>query len=188
MWDPAIGRARKTRFRRSISEAKNLREDLFAEVHSGAVTEKPKGIRFHKAHKLFIADCKAGVARNKQGKPYKAKAITDLDSSLKKVPDSIRQKLLAVITSGELQTAVDGFVRDGLSSSRIKSVISAVRSLYRWAAARDMATDSPAALVQLPANDSKERDRVATPGEFACLLAKLKTQDAPLCQRQVRRP
>jgi integrase len=41
-----------------------------------------------------------------------------------------------------------------------------------------MATANPAASIELPANDSQERDRVATPGELAYLLNRLAPEDA----------
>lgn len=180
VWDPEIARHRKTPRRPLISEARNLRDDLKAQVQAGTIVEPPQDILFSDAHEQFIADCKAGVALTNRGKPYKRKAIINLDSSLKRLPDSIRQKLLGAITRGELQKAVDDFLRakPRLSSSRIASIINAVRSLYRWAIDRGKATDNPAVEIRLPASDSRERDRVATPGEFAHLLDKLEPQDA----------
>lgn len=76
---------------------------------------------------------------NKQGKPYRQKAILNLDSSLRKLPVSTRRKDLNGVTRGELQRAVDDFRREGLTSSRIGSIINAVRSLYRWAEDRYLA-------------------------------------------------
>jgi Site-specific recombinase XerD len=147
-------------------------------VREGIVVERPSDLRFYEAHEQFIADCRAGIALNKQRKPYRTKAIVNLDSSLKRLPDPIRRKYLNDVSRGDLQGAVDAFGRSDLSSSRIGSIINAVRSLYRWALDRERATDNPAEIVRLPANDSKERDRVATPGEFAYLLAKLEPADA----------
>lgn len=118
------------------------------------------------------------IALNKQGKPYRQKAILNLVSSLRKPPASTRRKDLNGVTCGELQGIVDDFRREGLTSSRIGSIINAVRSLYRWAEDRDLATGNPSAHIRLPANDSKERDRVATPGEFVSLLAQLESEDA----------
>ncbi len=178
VWDPEVGRHRKTEHRPRVIEAKNLRDDLQARVREGTVVERPSSLRFEDAHEQFITAAREGVALNKQRKPYRPKAIVNLDSSLKRLPASIRRKDLNAVTRGELQRAVDDFRRVNLSSSRIGAIINAVRSLYRWAEDRDLAPDNPAALIRLPANDSKERDRVATPGEFAFLLAKLESEDA----------
>jgi integrase len=178
VWDKEVGRHRKTERRPSIAEARNLRADLQAQVRDGSVVEQPPSVRFEDAHEQFIAAAQEGIALNKQGKPYRPKAILNLDSSLKRLPASTRRKDLNGVARGELQRAVDDFRRDGLSSSRIRSIINAVRSLYRWAEDRDLVADNPSARIRLPADDSKERDRVATPGEFAQLLAPLESEDA----------
>ncbi|HEX6689407.1 MAG TPA: tyrosine-type recombinase/integrase [Solirubrobacterales bacterium] len=178
VWDNEIGRNRRTKRVPFATEAKNLRADLQAEVRRGSVVERPPSIRLSDAHPEFIKDCREGIARNKHGKPYTEKAITNLDSSLKRLPAGIRRKYLDDIADGGLQSAVDDFLREELSSSRISSVINAVRSLYRWALKREKATRNPAESIQLPANDSQERDRIATPGEFAHLLDLLEPEDA----------
>ena len=122
-----------------------------------------KGLSLEDAHSRFVADCKSGIALNKRGRRYKAKAIIDLDSSLKRLPSEIRLALIDDLGRGEIQGAVDEFRREGLSSSRIASIVNAVRSLYRWAICREMAFANPAERIQLPACNSKERNRVATP-------------------------
>ena len=60
--------------------------------------------------------------------------------------------------------------REGLSSSRIRAIVNAARSLYKWAIAREKAALNPTEDIRLPAPGSEERDRIATPGEFAVLL------------------
>lgn len=135
-------------------------------------------VRFTEAHDRFIADCKAGIALTKLGSPYKPKAISSLDSSLRRLPNGIRLVSLDALSRGELQEAVDEFLREGLSSSRIGAVINAVRSLYRWAINREMALRNPASLIQLPANDASGEHRLATPAEFAHLLDQLAPEDA----------
>jgi integrase len=57
-------------------------------------------------------------------------------------------------------------------------VVNALRSLYRWAQDRELVGHDPAANVRLPAMDAKPRDRVATPAEFAILLAAIRPEDA----------
>jgi len=95
-----------------------------------------------------------------------------------RLPDGIQRAALEALGRGEIQRAVDDFRRESLSGSRISSVVNAVRSLYRWAINREMALEDPASLIQLPACDSKERDRVARPGEFAYLIGCLAPEDA----------
>jgi integrase len=183
VYDPSIGRARKTKFRPLISEAKNLREDLLARVRSGAFEEEEQlqspDILFEAAHEQFIQDCRDKVVLNKRRRPYKRKAITDLDSSLKSFPDHLRKKMFRDVTRGDLQGALDAFLREERSSSRINSIINAARSLYRWGEEREMVKESPATNLRLPAEevDTKEYD-LPGPGEFAYLLSKLEVPDA----------
>jgi hypothetical protein len=58
-----------------------------------------------------------------------------------------------------------------LSSSRISSIVNAIRSLYRWGKERELADFDPAKEIRLPASGAKPRDRVATPAEFGKLIA-----------------
>jgi integrase len=178
VWDKEAGRHRKTAHKKSVGAARNARDDLRAQVNSGTVPKRIAGIGFKVAAKEFVADCRAGIALNKQGKPYTKKAITNLESSLRRLPASLRGKRLTAVKPGDFQSAVDGFRREGLSSSRIRAIINAGRSLYTWAIVREKAAENPALGVRLPVNDSEERDRIATPGEFAVLLDALDPQDA----------
>lgn len=178
VWDKTVGVNRRTPRVPNVTEAKNMRADLQLKVGKGEVTGRPMKVRFSDAHREFIADCRAGIVLNKQGKTYTRKAITNLDSSLRSLPASLRRKYLDDVTRADFQHAVDGFRRKRLSSSRIGSIINAARSLYRWARDRGKATHSPAESLRLPAPDSKERNRIATPGEFAHLLDQLKPEDA----------
>lgn len=152
--------------------------ELWIDRETDSRSGRREGISLLEAQRRFIFDCTAGVALNKRGRPYKAKAIINLDSSLKRLPNEIRLALLDALSRGEIQEAVDDFRREGLSSSRTAAIVNALRSLYRWAINRDMALENPAAQIQLPARDSTERDRVAKPGEFARLLDQLAPQDA----------
>ena len=137
-----------------------------------------RGLSLDEAHDRFIEDCRATVALNKRGRPYKANAIINLDSSLKRLPSKTRLASLDTLSRGEIQAAVDDFRREGLSSSRIANIVNAIRSLYRWAIYREMAHEDPASRIQLPAPDSKERNRVARPSEFAHLIDRLAPEDA----------
>lgn len=177
-WDASIGRNRRTPRVNSITEAKQMRDDLLARVRAGKVAERPKNVPFEDAKREFIAECRAKVVLNKHGRTYTKKAITNLDSSLGRLPESLRRKHVAAITAGDYQYAVDGLRREGLSSSRIHAIVNAARSFYRWAIAHEKATVNAAEQIRLPAPDSEERKRVATPGEFAHLLARLETEDA----------
>lgn len=178
VWDRAVGRNRRTKRVAEVREAKNLRDDLLAQVRRGTVKKRPKPVLFEDATKEFIDDCRDGVVLNKQGKPYTRKAITNLESSLRRLPGSLRETRLEAITEADFQYAVDGFIREGLSGSRINAIVNAGRSFYRWAIKHGKATTNTPEAIRLPAPGSEERDRVATAGEFAHLLGRLEPRDA----------
>jgi integrase len=119
-----------------------------------------------------------GVALNKWGRRYRRRAVDDLESALRQVPNGIGRKRLGEIGRGDLQQLVDELTRRGMSGSRVRSVVNALRSLYRWAQDRELVERNPAELVRLPAMDARPRDRVATPREFALLLDVLVLADA----------
>lgn len=134
--------------------------------------------RFDLAHKKFIEDCHAGVALNNRGTPYKPKAILSLDSALRRMPSLIRKRQLVDVAGFELQEAIDQFIREGLSASRVHTIICAVRSLYTWAIHRGKAARCPAANLRLPAVPQGSPRRVPTPREFADLLDAIAARDA----------
>jgi integrase len=133
-------------------------------------------LRVGKAIDHFIEAAREGKVLTKHGRRYKPTAVRDLDSALN---THVRRELGAMrltdVRRGDVQRLVDGLE---LSGSRVRTVVNALRSLYRWAQDRDLAGNDPAALVRLPAMDATPRDRVAAPREFEQLLAALPPADA----------
>ena len=173
------------RFYRPVS----LRRWIDAQIRPPRAIGEPAGpaiakacdqlaFRFEPAHEKFIQDCHAGVALNNRGKPYKPKAILSLDSALRRVPGAIRRKRLVDVAGFEFQQAIDGFIREGLSASRVHSIICAVRSLDTWAIHRGRAVESPTATLRLPAISQESVSRIVTPGEFVELLDAIPAKDA----------
>jgi integrase len=153
------------------------RKDL-ADALARGTAVSVAGPRLDDARDDFIADARDGVALNKWGRRYRRRAWEDLAGSLRRLPDSLARRRLGDIARGDVQRVVDDMTRAGASGSRVRSVVNAVRSLYRWAQDRDLVGHDPAANVRLPAMEAKPRDRVAAPAEFAQLLAALKPADA----------
>ena len=115
---------------------------------------------------------------NKHRRRYERSATRDLEGALNNhVVPAFGAKKLGGVRRRDVQGLVDDITPD-LSGSRVRSVVNAIHSLYRWAQARELVYHDPAALVQLPAMESEPRDRVATPEEMARLLAALELEDA----------
>lgn len=170
-WDRIAHRTRKTQHRRLVTEARTARTDLQELLRKGEAPAT-SDITFEDARMRFIADAKEGVALNKHRRPYKKNAYKDLESALAQVPAELVSRRLVRITKAEYQAMVDARTSGSnrLSSSRISSIVNAIRSLYRWAQDRELASFDPTTGIRLPASDAKPRDRVATPGEFVRLI------------------
>jgi integrase len=177
VWDRLTRKHRRTRRFRGVIEARNARKDLVDALTKGALVSVA-GPRLRDAREAFVRDARDGVALNKWGRRYRRRSCEDLESSLARVPDSLARRRLGDISRGDVQRLVDDMTRAGASGSRVRSVVNALRSLYRWAQDRELVGHDPAANVRLPAMDAKPRDRVASPAEFAELLAALKSTDA----------
>jgi site-specific recombinase XerD len=135
-------------------------------------------MRVKAAVEAFLRAAKAGVALNKHGRRYKPSAVRDLEGALNNhaVP-VFGAKKLGDVRRRDVQRLVDEITPE-LSGSRVRSVVNAIHSLYRWAQARELVYHDPAALVQLPAMESEPRDRVATPEEMSRLVAALELSGA----------
>ena len=170
-WDRVTHRTRKTRHFRLVAEARSARADLQDSLRKGQ-TPSSSMVSFAEARTRFIADAKAGVALNKNRRPYRPRAVEDLKVSLAKVPPEICRRRFVRVTGGEIQAMVDRLSTgpNRLSSSRISSIVNSIRALYRYGKDRELASHDPAQEVRLPASDAKPRDRVATPAEFARLI------------------
>ena len=157
--------------------ARNARADLAKTLERG---EAPvtNAVRLREARERFVAAAREGKALNKHGHRYKPRAIDNVDESLRlHVEPVLGHKRLSDIRRGDVQAIVDELAPK-LSGSRVRSIVNAVRSLYRWAQDRDFAGHDPAALVRLPAMDATPIERVASPAEFADLLAALPLEKA----------
>ena len=177
VYDRARKQYVKTKRTTTAEAARNARLDLAKTVERGEVPAT-NAVRLRDARERFVAAAREGRALNKRGRRYKPRAIDNVDESLRlHVEPVLGHKRLSDIRRGDVQAIVDELAPK-LSGSRVRSVVNAVRSLYRWAQDRDFAGHDPAALVRLPAMDATPIERVASPAEFADLLAALPLEKA----------
>lgn len=175
-WDRRVSKHRKTRRYPNATAARNARQDLVDALASGTLPAVASA-RTSEAIERFIQAAGEGVVLNKWGRRYRRRAVEDLESALRHVPEAIARRRLDDVRRSDVQALVDKLTSDGKSGSRVRSVVNALRSLYRWAQDRELASHDPAALVRLPAMNATPRDRVATPAEFTELLAALTPAD-----------
>jgi integrase len=176
-YDRAHHKPLRTRRHPTVEAAKNARADLTAQLDRGEAPAT-RGLPLTDARERFVKAARDGRALNKRGRRYKPKAIDDIESSLKlHVEPTLGRRRITDIRRGDIQAIIDEMAPN-LSGSRVRSVVNAIRSLYAWAQDRDLASHDPAQHVRLPAMDATPIDRVASPAEFAVLLAALDTADA----------
>lgn len=169
VYDRARTRQVRTKRMPTADGARNARADLLRALGRGEAVA-PGGLRLRDARERFIKDAREGKALNKRGHRYKPRAIDNVDEALRvHVEPKIGTRRITNIRRGDVQTIVDDLA-PRLSGSRVRAVVNAMRSLYRWAQDRDLATHDPAALLRLPAMDATPVERVASPAEFAALL------------------
>ena len=177
VWDRARKRHVKTKRMPTIEAARNARSDLAGRVERGELPEGG-GIRMSDARARFVAAAREGRALNKHGRRYKPRAVDDIEEVLRvHVEPTLGTKRISTIRRSHVQALVDELAPE-LSGSRVRSIVNGLRSLYRWAQDRELTSHDPAALVRLPAMDATPIERVASPAEFARLLAELEPQDA----------
>jgi hypothetical protein len=88
VWDRAARKHVKTRRFRGVMEARHARKDLADALTKGTAVSAV-GPRLDAARKDFIAAAREGVALNKWGRRYRRRAWEDLESSLRRLPDSL---------------------------------------------------------------------------------------------------
>jgi len=169
-YDKTLKRQARTKRMPTAEAARNTRTDLLAMLERGEVPSDGN-LRLWEARERFVIAARDGKTLNKHGRRYKPRAIDDIDEALRvHVEPSLGGKRLTLVRRGDIQAIVDDLA-PRLSGSRVRSIVNAIRSLYRWAQDRDLAAHDPAALVRLPAMNATPIERVASPAEFAQLLA-----------------
>jgi len=172
VYDRSTRRQVKTKRMAGAEAARNARADLIAELERGEA-RTGGNLRLTEAREKFVIAARNGKVLNKRGHRYKPRAIDDIEEVLRvHVEPTLGTKRLTGIRRGHIQAIIDE-LSPTLSGSRVRSVANAIRSLYRWAQDRDLAQHDPAALLRLPAMDATPIERVASPAEFAQLIAAL---------------
>ena len=177
VYDSSEHRYLATQRKPTITAAKKARASILERLETVEVIDT-RAQRLSEARTAFIDAAREGRALNKHGRPYKRSAWEDIDECLgNHVIPKLGARRLTDVRRADVQYLVDDLAPK-LSGSRVRSVVNAIRSLYRWAQDRELVTTDPAALVRLPAMNATIRDRIATPVEFAALLSALEARDA----------
>jgi integrase len=175
-YDRRVKKRRPTAFLSSAIEARNARDDLRTALRE-CTLPAGRSMLLEDAVESFLAMVETGTALNKHGRKYTPKTLIDLRGALRgHVAKDIGALSITEVRRRHVQEIIDS--RTHLSGSRVRTIVSSVSSLYRWARAREIAHHEPAEMVQLPALDPNPRDHVVAPSEFAALLDELDADDA----------
>ena len=145
----------------------NLR-DLYGRVQRGAYQAKPsRRVYIPKPHGdgvRVLASCSAA----RVGATQSRCSITGADPS-------VRGRPIAALDDSYWQSIIDELVRDGKSHSRIATSLAVIRHIYAYARRPNLrvVTNDPTRELEMPANDGKVRERVATADEAAKLIEAL---------------
>ena len=87
---------------------------------------------------------------------------------------------IAALDDSYWQSIIDELVRDGKSHSRIATYLAVIRHIYAYARRPNLrvVTNDPTRELEMPANDGKVRERVATADEAAKLIEALPVSDS----------
>jgi Phage integrase, N-terminal SAM-like domain len=106
----------------------------------------------------FVTAMEQGVAVNRSGRQYRPSALRDLRGILNHhVVPSLGQMPLRDVRRQDVQSLVDRLVADGLSESRIRSVVSALRALYGYAIERGQVEFNPVDGLVMSSGDEPEQ-------------------------------
>jgi hypothetical protein len=102
----------------------------------------------------FIGEAEAGRALNRSGRRYRPSALRDLSGILRyHVVRDLGDLRVEDVRRRHVQALVDRLAADGLSVSRIRSVLSATRALFGYAVEHGHLEYSPADGVAIPRDD-----------------------------------
>lgn len=177
VYDRARRKPVRTKRFPTVDAARNARADLTRRLDRGELPATT-GLLVAEARERFVTAAREGRALNKRGRRYKRKAIDVIEGRLKHdVEPHLGRRRLADIRRRDVQAIVDDLTPRA-SGSSVRGVVNSLRALYTWAEDRELVSHNPGARVKLPAMNAQPIERVATPAEFAQLLAVLDTNDA----------
>ncbi|MFZ2113557.1 MAG: hypothetical protein WAU77_07505 [Solirubrobacteraceae bacterium] len=132
----------------------------------------------------WVKMAQEGQIRNRSGRRYKPSALRtiEVDLRLRLVP-SLGTKVMVGVTRADLQHLVGRWLSEGLSPSKIRSIVNAARVLWRdldlLTGHDDPLLVDPTRGLRLPASIGRHQ-RIATPDEARRLVEALQPGDCAL--------
>ena len=154
-------RRTNTRIRKSFSgkgalaAAKGWRIDALSDLNRGK-NIAPSKMTLRAVAEEWFAGAKATppTVLNRSGEVFKPSAIRGYESDLRRfvLPDFGGEKL-SEIRRGDLQRLCDKLTGQGYSGSKVRNVVTALKSVFRWALDRELVSVNPTTGLRLPNGD-----------------------------------
>jgi integrase len=154
------------------------------EVASVERLQAPSHHTLDETASLWIKMAREGQIRNRSGRLYKPSALRTIEADLRlRLVPSLGTKIMVAVTRADLQHLVSRWLSEGLSPSKIRSIVNAARVLWRdldlLTGIDDPLLVDPTHGLRLPASTGR-RERIATPDEARRLIAALQPGDRAL--------
>jgi integrase len=156
--------------------ARAWRADAQRSVRLGALRAS-HDLTLRQAGESWLERAREGAISNRSGDPYKPSVLRGYEQGLRlHVLPALGAHKLGRITTSDLQALVERWQAAAMNPGTIRNALLPLRAIYRRACARDGLPVNPTTGLELPAVRGR-RDRIASPGEAARLLAALPEQD-----------
>ena len=183
VFDSRTGRKFRKTFsgKGALSAAKAWRADATSLSNRGEL-RAPTRLTLSLAAAEWVAGATAEppTILTRSGHPYKPSVLRGYRADLRlHVLPALGHRRLSEVRRGDLQALIDRMLGAGASASKVRNVVMPCRAIFRHALERDLVTVNPTQHLRLPSGLGR-RDRAASPGEAAELLAALPEADRPL--------
>jgi integrase len=165
----------------ALTEAKRWRAKATTQIDEGKSVARSR-LTLSEAVDQWLAGAEAEppIVLTRGGQPYKPSVLRGYRYDLKQhVIRDLGPVRLSDVRRGDLQKLVDRMIGKGLSGSKVRNAIVALRVVYRWAVERELVASNPTLELRVPTG-SNVRDRAATAAEAAELLAALPDDVRPV--------
>jgi integrase len=182
-WSRKDGRLLKSPPFASATAAKNWAQDAKVDLRRG-VRRAPAPMTVGQLAEAWLEQLDGGLVRTRSGRPYKPSTrigyrqviedwiVPELGQyRLAELDHDVVQEMIERMLSGEADDR-----QRKKAASTVRNAITALRAMWRHPSARRAQPGNPMNGLALPAS-TKGRDRYATPGEAATLLAVLPRAD-----------
>ena len=155
----------------ALAAAKGWRVDALSALNRGQ-NITPSKVTFGAVVADWLDGAKASppTVLNRSGQVFKPSVLRGYESDLRRfVLPVFGNERISEIKRGDLQRLSDRFIGEGYSGSKIRNIVTAIKTVYRWAIEREITTSNPTIGLRLP-NGVKHRHRAASREEAVELL------------------